>query len=734
MLFFYIASTDRTEDVEKNTFRKSDELQQKVDIAEFNLISGARPTQNQEVVVYDGFLIQSLSGTTLTLKNGEQHFNKFRANDEIWLGLGETTEEKVTISSVSADGLTITLTANAQNAHSEDEQMGKKVFGGTVQGISDQNLHSLSNLIIKVKCADYTKIFDKKLINESWKDRTSEYIIRSFLNSTINFNELIDDFEYANATAIRAVWAESDDGDDPNIDTTNFKETDTSGIFPWTNSGGAAKWDFTFTSINIVDLVGVSSGQPTKGILNFWYKQDDYTTVTDIRFRIGSSSSDYVEAVVTPESDNDWNYASVEFNDLTPTGTPDWTAMDYVQLIVNQTGSSQVNIDGLRVNATGSFTFTNVLEGLTFDDFRSSYKKPTEIMQKLADQNLFNWYIDYDRDIHFFSTETNNAPFSLNNTSNNFSDLKISTTAEKIVNRQTVRGANETSSNKTDQSIPGDGKRREWVLRNKFRNLTVLIDTSGTGTFATSSVGIDFLDAETTSAYFSNYNAQSVRAAASTSTPPVNSVIRFRYNEIVPIITQSKDNVSINNLRSILGNDGIFDGREIVDRNIKTRVEAEARAKIETDKWSNPIIEATFVTNYEGLRSGQLISIEDTTSGRNISQNFLIQKVTQSPVSTNVNKYTVKCASTVFGIMELLQKLLRDSSNIEVDENETIFNVETSNEIVTLTESWTEESIESQRETVSMTESWTSSILTPPFLYGYTTSNNMGYFDLSSYY
>lgn len=731
MIYVYIGGSNRTSDYEAGSLKKSDELQQKVDIASFNLLSGAKPTYNQEVLIYDGITIESQTGAAVVLSQ-KSDYNKFRVGDSLWLGIGDADEERVTVSAIS--GTSLTLSSSPSGTFTQGDKIGKKIFGGNVQTVSDENRHLPSNLILKVQCADYTKIFDKKLINDSWKDRSSKYIIVDFLNNFVNYNHEIDSFEYANAAAIQAKWSRGGDAFDTNIDNTNYQEGDTSGLFSWGYSTGTATSTHTFSSINISDLVGVSSGNPTKGFFCFWYKQADYTKASSIQISFGSDGSNYIRLIIPLADNNEWNYARIDLTEALVSGTPNWKAVDYLIMRITETATSQINIDGMRINATDSFTFDNVQDGVIFEDFRASFKKPTGVMQRLADQNGYFWYIDYERDIHFFSTETNVSPFNLNASSDNYFDLKIATDATKIVNRQTVRGATETSSTKTVQDIPGDGVKREWVLRNKFRNLRVLTAINTTA-FSTASVGIDHIDGETEYDYFGNYNAQSVRAAATTSTLNTASTIRFRYHEIIPIITQSKDNASITALKNILGNDGIFDGNTITDHNLKTRNEADARAQSEITKFSNPIIQATFVTNYEGLRSGQIINIQDATSGRNINQNFLIQKVSQKPISEydGINEYSVTCASTVFGIVELLQKLIKDSTNLKVDENEVIYNVETVYEEVTTTESWTVESQNVQRETVSVTESWTSAVLTHPFYWQTTSEDSKLIWNLSAW-
>jgi len=62
----------------------------------------------------------------------------------------------------------------------------------------------------------------KKIINDTWADVDSRYIINDFLNTTVNYNSTLDNLSYANATAIRAEWIEANDGDNPNVDSSDF--------------------------------------------------------------------------------------------------------------------------------------------------------------------------------------------------------------------------------------------------------------------------------------------------------------------------------------------------------------------------------------------------------------------------------------------------------------------------------------------------------------------------------
>jgi hypothetical protein len=69
----------------------------------------------------------------------------------------------------------------------------------------------------------------------------------------------------------------------------------------------------------------------------------------------------------------------------------------------------------------GGFTLKNTIRGdKKFEDVRVQYKKPTVILNEIAKLQNFFWFIDYERDLHFFKNDATSAPFSLTDTSENF--------------------------------------------------------------------------------------------------------------------------------------------------------------------------------------------------------------------------------------------------------------------------------------------------------------------------
>ena len=131
--------------------------------------------------------------------------------------------------------------------------------------MNDKNDGLLANISFDVTALDYTRVFDKELLNDTYENVDARYIVNSFCNTTINRNQEIDNFSYANTTALRAAWVESGDGGNPTLDTSDFRESTGAGVFDWIFSGGTATFTNAITAVDISQFTGATSGSPTKG-------------------------------------------------------------------------------------------------------------------------------------------------------------------------------------------------------------------------------------------------------------------------------------------------------------------------------------------------------------------------------------------------------------------------------------------------------------------------------------
>lgn len=58
-------------------------------------------------------------------------------------------------------------------------------------------------------------------------------------------------------------------------------------------------------------------------------------------------------------------------------------------------------------------TTTNVVEGVTISQISFNYLQPSQCMRKICEVTGRNWYIDYEKDVHYFPIDTEQAPFDI---------------------------------------------------------------------------------------------------------------------------------------------------------------------------------------------------------------------------------------------------------------------------------------------------------------------------------
>ena len=756
MIYIFVNSSEVTDYVEADSLTIDSQLQQRADTAKFSLLSGVSvPSENDDIKIYKGTTINTVAGggVTLTLDPYYQtDVGYFFTGQSLRIRINDSDEETVTVLSYVEATNIITLTAAPSGTVSIGDKIGVLLFGGVISRVSDRNVQVLSILEYDIDCTDYSKLFNKKLINETYEDVGALYIINDFVNNTVNYGKNLDTFEYENATAIRAIWIESGDGSNPNVDTSSFVESTNSGSFSWANSSGTATFTAGLNQVDFSDFTGATSGTPSEGAMMIWIKPSDFSAITSITLKVGSDASNYISLTLPVPTSNEWTYIKANFIDGSVTGTPDWQLADYAALVIVESSSSTVLLNGLRFLAEGSFTLYNVFDTPAIDDYRIAFGQPTSVLQTLSKTWSFIWYVDYLRDLHFKDLEADSAPFSITTTSNNFTNLRFDIDQSNLGNRIVVQGGEQVSTTPFAQIFPGDNAKREWVVANKFANLDITIDdntstdtmeatTTTTTVVATAhgllvgdhvvmrsrsnvvrevltvpdpnsftveavtgqtngdtfskfdtakTDGIEGLTDETAVDYVYNSNAQSIKATTSEETITEVHFIRFEYNPRFPVQYRYTDPASVNALKARGLGDGIFDLDTYNDNNIDSQALAIQIAQAQVLEFANPIISGGFSTDQAGLRSGQIMTFNDTNREVNFTGDFLIQKVSSKQRGGeffDYFEYNVSFGSTLFGVMEFFQKLLAQKNRLQINADIIVSNFVDASEEVLFAES-----------------------------------------------
>lgn len=363
------------------------------------------------------------------------------------------------------------------------------------------------------------------------------------------------------------------------------------------------------------------------------------------------------------------------------------TCKDYTHLmdrkLVNKTYTNQtvsaIIADLAAVFMTG-FT-TNNVQGLSvipkivFND-----EQPSKCIQKLADLlGNYNWYVDYFKDIHFFSEGEGDAPFSLDDTSGNyiFGSLQIARNINQIRNSVIVRGGIKESSTLTDIKI-ADGQQKTFVAKPLLTNLTISKSTDGIN-YTILTIGQDGIDDPVAKDVLYNPNNGFIIFRDNNKLASGN-FLKWSGVQVYPIKIVRKDWASI-------GKYGEFQ-YVIKDENIKSEDQAKQRAAAEILKYAERINEGVFNTTKSGLKTGQWITVNSPALG--LDEKFKINRILFRARTPNSFEYEVHLiASETFGIIDALSKLLvGDTASIQTAENEVPVNVEGYTEEIILGESY----------------------------------------------
>jgi len=350
--------------------------------------------------------------------------------------------------------------------------------------------------------------------------------------------------------------------------------------------------------------------------------------------------------------------------------------------------------------APSGFTYTNVNGAFVIDYISFNYLTISKCLKQLAEQVNYDWYVDYDKDIHFFAKEDNPAPFDLNDNDGSyvFDSLSIKSDNSQVRNVVIVEGG-EYVANTLTSVLEMNGTDYVINIGYKFNTLAATLSSTNLN------LGIDF--SSDPDDYDGLWNRdEKVIKFKETDIPSVGSLLTLVGDPFLPVIVKKKDNVSVQAMVSAEGGDGEYE-YYINDPTINSQEGAKARATGELFAYASSVVDASFETEQDGLRSGQQIRINSTQ--RNIDQRYIINRVTMRMRTPSTFKYSVSLVSTrTFGLVEILQQLVAGRSRDQnLNKKKVLNRIEAADEHITITDSVSIGSQTEATETITFGESTT---------------------------
>lgn len=148
------------------------------------------------------------------------------------------------------------------------------------------------------------------------------------------------------------------DSDVSVLDSTSMKVT-------WSDTSGTAVLQYTTSVGDLSTITGAASGTPVSGTAGIWVNlNDDTDSISDLVLRIGSSATDYKDynaSLYSLSIHNQWNYYVFDLDNPDGTsGTPDWTAVDFIQLRYTIAVAGSIYLNYLTASVNDSIAVTGV--------------------------------------------------------------------------------------------------------------------------------------------------------------------------------------------------------------------------------------------------------------------------------------------------------------------------------------------------------------------------------------
>lgn len=315
-----------------------------------------------------------------------------------------------------------------------------------------------------------------------------------------------------------------------------------------------------------------------------------------------------------------------------------------------------------------SFTTVNVQDGPDIDFISFSFEKADRAIDQISRLTGFEWFVDENKDINFFSPTTTPAPFIIDEVSQKYFDFKIKATATQLRNRIIIRGGKTVSQNFT-QTFPGDDVSSEFFLAYKPLEIVSIEVSINGGAFATVTLGTDNVDDDSLFEFMINPGEKLLRNGTHAVLDAVDRV-RIIYKYELPLITQVEDAGVIERIAAIEESDGVYE-HIVKDEEITDLNTAKERGRAEITKFGDIQLTGNFKTFEAGFRSGQLLIVNFPSRGLD-NRGLLIQTVTLKSLGKGVAEYNVKFGSFSFAIDDFLINLFEEQRKIRVRENEVI--------------------------------------------------------------
>jgi hypothetical protein len=482
--------------------------------------------------------------------------------------------------------------------------------------------------------------------------------------------------------------------------------------FKWGGSGviiGTTSYNETYNT-TIEDLLTSQSNTATFGVDNDWANRPQSGQKVEFWVK-GKKVFDGRVVTVTPTKIYSSQTDRTDNRYMFTVYAEDYT-FDLKKYLVAETYDSDTLYD---IVSDIIADYTDASDGITIDATQLSASEPGPTIDRIVLNRVypneafttvcelvgFDWYIDYNKVLHFFTRNSKYAlaPYHLTDGGEWWSELVIEPDdLSEVRNRIYVEGGSYLSAEYQQTVKPEAG---ENAINLNYQPFTADYGENIIGitvNAAAKTHGIDGVDADGVYDFLVSSGSKTVKCDAYNSGAFAGTetvVITYRYK--VPVISVVDGVDSQNRLKALGLGDGVIEYK-INDPEIDSLQWADARGYQEIEQYGNPAVHGRIVTVYAGFRSGQVIGVSLTDRGYTTTEYYIIRSVVMSGLAGNeMFQYDIEFSTINTGFDKMLLHIISMQERKATGENDVV------NKLIPVIES------------VPVTDATTTSLRKPPF-------------------
>lgn len=360
---------------------------------------------------------------------------------------------------------------------------------------------------------------------------------------------------------------------------------------------------------------------------------------------------------------------------------------------INQTAGYIVNDLITQYLSDDGITAGTIQDGITLEKAKFPRSGTvTEALDNLAEICGFQWFIDYDKTLHFCAKSATIAPFNITDTSA-ILNINVRKDRSRYRNRQYLRGGQTpTDSNIVDEepTPKPDGTTRTFVTRFPIAEKpTIKVNGS---TIASDQIGINGQDGTVDPLeFYWQYGSNTITQDSSKTVLTASDQIEISYIGLLPLLVVVEDSAAIASRAAIENVSGVYESLETMP-NVNDKQQALDIANGKLNKYTKISSELSFQTYNNGLSAGQLQTITLSKYGISSAEYLIDRVVIRDLDDRGTFVYDVHAidGEPFGGWTNLFKGLIQKESGIVIDPDEKLIVLKSISEV----ENWTESTIQ----------------------------------------